>query len=193
MHIRHAVPVGREEPRVLVVVNGVPGSGKTTLARRLSAATVLPHLSKDRLKDHLASTMSTEPSPAELSSLAGRVMWELVAAHPSGAIVETWFGPTGREAVEQGAARAGIDRHRVLEVWCEVPIDLARDRFRARLGTPGRSSWLDAAGREDAYWAELSDTEPLGLARLRRVSTADVVSPAELADLLAEVASLRLH
>ncbi len=66
--------------RVLVVVNGIPGSGKTSLAGALSARTGLPHISKDELKNYLAGIHPAEPAPSELSRLAGVVLWDLVAA-----------------------------------------------------------------------------------------------------------------
>ena len=176
--------------RVLVVINGVPGSGKTSLASELSSKTGLPHLSKDGLKEYIARTLPYEPTLSELSRIAGEVLWDLVAAMPSGAIVETWFGPTGRDTVERGSARAGIDLRCVLEIWCEVPVDVAHERFRARLDTASRPSRLDGQGRDDAYWADLDDAEPLGLARVRRVPTDRPVA-VTLDSLVDEVASLR--
>ena len=118
--IGHSVAVD-PGARVLVVINGVPGSGKTSLASELSSKTGLPHLSKDGLKEYIARTLPYEPTLSELSRIAGEVLWDLVAAMPSGAIVETWFGPTGRDTVERGSARAGIDPRCVLEIWCEDP------------------------------------------------------------------------
>ncbi len=183
---RHPDPVN-SGAGVLVVVNGVPGSGKSSLARELASATGLPHLSKDALKEYLATTFPREPSPSQLSTLAGEVLWDLVSAMPSGAIVETWFGPTGRAAVERGCRRAGIDPDRVTEIWCEVPLDVARARFRARMDTPDRPSRLDTLGRDEAYWRDLADAQPLGLARLVRVSTEHPLDAATIAGLAREV------
>jgi predicted kinase len=47
----------QSEPPALVIVSGAPGSGKTTLARRLSLDLRLPLLDKDRLKETLADAM----------------------------------------------------------------------------------------------------------------------------------------
>lgn len=52
---------------MLVIVSGAPGSGKTTLARRLSGDPRLPLLSKDALKEVLADAMRTPPDvPASM-------------------------------------------------------------------------------------------------------------------------------
>lgn len=176
---------------MLVLVNGIPGSGKSSLARALSARTGLPHLSKDDLKNYLAGLHPAEPEPAELSQLAGQVLWDLVAALPGGAIVETWFGPTGRSAVLGGAARAGFPAGSIAEVWCEVPADVARRRFTARLGSADRPARLDHGGREAGYWAGLVTAAPLGIGQVIRVPTCEPVPETVLGQLVDVVNALR--
>ncbi|HEX9635343.1 MAG TPA: AAA family ATPase [Candidatus Limnocylindria bacterium] len=56
----------------LVIVSGAPGSGKTTLARRLAFDLRLPLLSKDQLKEALADAMGAPPDvPASMRLGAG--------------------------------------------------------------------------------------------------------------------------
>ena len=49
--------------RIVVLVNGLPGAGKTTLARTLSQRLRLPLLSKDTIKEAHADVLGTEPPP----------------------------------------------------------------------------------------------------------------------------------
>src|SRR5947209_4425192 len=45
--------IGAQLPRRFVVISGLPGSGKTTLARQLAPALNLPILDKDSILEHL--------------------------------------------------------------------------------------------------------------------------------------------
>lgn len=84
--------------RVVVLVNGVPGSGKTTLARQLSAELQIPVFSQD--------------------VIAGKALWTLLEHSPVGGVVESWFGPDDTPFVVEGLQRCGLDPAKVPEVWC---------------------------------------------------------------------------
>jgi glucokinase len=171
--------------RTVVLVNGLSGAGKSTLARRLAEALRLPLYGKDVLKetlaDHLGDPAYVTDGPAarRLGAAASEAMWALLADAYGGAVVESvWLGV--RDLAAAGLARAGVTRP--LEIWCDVPVELARRRVLDRaprhpvhVGEPhGDDRW--------AYWARIA--RPLGLGPVLRVDTA---RPPDLAPVLAWV------
>ncbi|SDT32526.1 AAA family ATPase [Actinoplanes derwentensis] len=114
----------------LILVNGLPGSGKSTLAGRLAPALRVPLISKDALKEAMSGAAPGVP-PSAVGLAAARVMWELAAATPGVVILESWwFRPRDLGFVTEGVARSGA--RTVVEIWCSVPPELARERYRAR-------------------------------------------------------------
>ena len=94
----YATARGRE---VVVLVNGVPGSAKTTLARQLATELRIPLFSQDVLN----------PSVAD-------VLWVLLQDSPVGGVVEGCFGPDDARFVLEGLQGCGLDPATVPEVWC---------------------------------------------------------------------------
>jgi glucokinase len=130
-----------EDPsrRLVVLVNGLPAAGKTTLARALSRRLSLPLLSKDVIKEAHAEVLGIQ-SPdgrpqrarnSQFGAAASTTMWALLADSPGGAILDsTWPSRETWGFVQAGLDAAGVSAPR--QIWCEVPLTLARERCAAR-------------------------------------------------------------
>jgi predicted kinase len=124
--------------RLVVLVNGLPGAGKTTLARSLSQRLELPLLSKDTIKEAHADVLGTEPPPgwsqrrwnSALGAAASETIWALLADATGGAVLESCWPKDVRHFVAQGLQR-GHARQPV-EIWCEAQLETARRRFEER-------------------------------------------------------------
>jgi AAA domain len=122
---------------VVVLVTGVPGSGKTTVARALSAELCLPLLSTDAVKESLFEVLGVRDREwaLQLRQASLDVVWSLVPNCPAGAIIDVWLHPTLKDVAKAGLA--GLNRHRILEVLCAVSGDVAAARYAARTRHPG--------------------------------------------------------
>lgn len=151
-----------------VIVDGLPGVGKTSLARPLARLLGLPLLSKDVVKESLADVLGC-PDP-ETSQRLGRaateVLWAILAESPVGAVVEGWFAPYSDD-VQRGLARAGAGP--VLEIWCACPLEEARRRYVGRIGH--RHPVHFDSGRLDAWQKWSAKAVPLRLGPVLEVDT----------------------
>lgn len=123
----------------LVLVNGLPGSGKTTLSRGLAPVLSVPLISKDALKEAVADAVPSIASSA-LGWAVGDLMWTLAATVSGTVILESWwFTPRDRDFVIAGMLRCQSPS--VVEIWCEVPPDLDWQRYSTWLTSP--EAWLN--------------------------------------------------
>lgn len=128
----------------VVLVNGVPASGKSTVARALSERTGWPILALDTIKNPFLEVIEgvDRTFNRTLGKASYKAIWSLVADAPSGTsvIVDAWFGFQPAELLEQYLRDAGVTE--TAEVWCHAPPDVVVERYASRLdarlpGHPG--------------------------------------------------------
>jgi len=154
----------------VILVNGLPGSGKTTLATRLGAVLDVPVISKDAVKEALLAAVPAARLDG-LGAIAMEAAWSM-AAHCTGTIVleSWWFRPRDLRLTLAAWRRCGEPA--LVEVWCDVPAEVARARYAARVRHPLHED----ARRLVTSWDEWATSgEPLAIGEVVRVDTsADV-------------------
>jgi predicted kinase len=171
---------------LVVLVNGLPAAGKSTLAPPLAEALGLPLFSKDVIKETHADVFGASPpddrSQRDWNRLFGRAasetLWALLAYASRGAVLESSWRADVRSFAADGLARAGASR--VIEVWCSVPQDVAwkrdRDRWPTRHPIHGARMTGDEMATMEAH------AEPLGFGPVIRVDTTKPADVPALAD-----------
>jgi predicted kinase len=161
----------------LIVVNGVPGAGKTALAGPLAAALELPLVAKDTIKEALADSVDAPLPTQALGALASDALWAMAAMLPGPVVVES-FWASGRDEPFLERALAALGAPRGVEVWCEVPLEVAFARFTSRRRHPAHQD----ADRVDEWWRLARSARPLTGFPVLRVPTAGPVDVATLRD-----------
>ncbi|HEY2174896.1 MAG TPA: hypothetical protein VGH85_13895 [Mycobacteriales bacterium] len=170
--------MGVERERFVVLVNGVPGAGKTTLSHPLAQKLGLPLYGKDLIKETWADILGAAPldgrTQRDWNSLFGaaasQTAWNLLAQSPCGGIIESPLPAKFRHHVEAGLANAGVTRP--LEIWCDVPLALAQERLRERW--PTMHPIHEKVVMADA-WSREYGGSPLGLGPVLTVDTSGPV------------------
>ena len=136
---------GAKNGKRVVLVNGIPASGKTSIAVELSKRTGWLHLSLDGIKNPFLQLI--EGVDRAFNRILGRAsyqaIWSIVADAPPGStfIIDAWFGFQPKELLEDYLIQADVAC--LAEIWCDISGELAAKRYAARLdqrlpGHPGK-------------------------------------------------------
>lgn len=137
----------------LIIVNGLPGTGKTTLSRRLAADAPLPVFSRDGIYETLYDALdcNSHGMPPMLASSTFTLLYYILGSVLAGGqsvIVEGFFGRPDLRGAEFRQLQSMHD-FEPLQILCQADGTVLVERFMARMGAEGRHS-----GHPDMEWLE---------------------------------------
>jgi predicted kinase len=153
--------------RIIVVIFGLIGTGKTTLARALGEALDLASIHSDAVRKSLAGLRPTTPAPLEFGQgiyapdFSARTYTEMhrragdYLAAGRGVILDASY----KRAQERARVRHLAREHgaKVAFVYCDCPFKVVRERLGIRLKDPTSIS----DGREELLAAQAQDFDPI--------------------------------
>lgn len=125
----------RNQQQLLVIVNGRPCTGKTTLASTLSGELGIPLFSKDAIKQKLGETLGTEDrsTARRLGAAAIALMYqqaEAVLTSGLPAMVESpLISELAEKEIEELQSRTNC---RILQIFLRAEPSVILERFRSR-------------------------------------------------------------
>ncbi|MDR2997977.1 MAG: ATP-binding protein [Microbacterium sp.] len=163
-------------PDRLIVLNGMAGAGKTSLAKPLAAELGVPVVSKDAIKEALGDAVDTPLPTRAVGALAADALWRIVGMLDGDVLVESvWLAGRDEEWFRRGWESAGSPPG--LEVWCEAPRAIMRERYLTR----PRHAVHDDQARIDEWEAAADAARPMTGFPVLHVDTGGAVDVVELA------------
>lgn len=165
---------------LLIVVTGMPSSGKTTVAESLARQLRVPLIAKDEIKESLYESVGADDVAS--SDRLGAAAYALIFA-----LARTMLASGVSVLVEANFFRnqepdfAALPGHRLIQIHCEAPLAILLERYANRSRHPGHhdaekikalparfESGAHSALRLEGELIELDTTQPLDLTALAR-------------------------
>lgn len=133
---------------LLVLLHGLPASGKTTLGKQLAAELKLPFLSRDAYKELSFDVLGEGTGDIEWSQKLGELSFEsvyltmeLIFAAGGGCVVETFWKPEFSEPrLRDLIARYGV---KCVQIFCTADMAALEKRFEERASSTRHAAHMD--------------------------------------------------
>jgi predicted kinase len=147
------------EPGRVIVVTGLPGAGKSTLAQELAGRYRLPVLAKDFIKESLLDVLGTADAAhsSKLSDASFATMFRLAAEWVRGRHAFLLEGNL-RAGEHDEALRAALASAQVTQILCRVPEAERLSRLAARERDPARHTGHRLGERQSAAGQAISES-----------------------------------
>ncbi|WP_180968929.1 AAA family ATPase [Microbacterium aurantiacum] len=160
----------------LIVVNGIAGAGKTTLAGPLAGELGIPLVSKDAIKEALGDAIDAHLPTRSVGALATDALWRLAGMLDGTVMVESvWLSGRDEDWFRRGWESIGSPSG--IELWCEAPREVMRDRYLTR----PRHRVHDDQARMAEWESAAAVAAPITDLPLLRVDTSTAVDISALA------------
>ena len=166
-----------------VLLSGLPGSGKTTLGKRLAPALNLPLIDKDDILDRLFELRGVGDSAWRRTlSRESDVLLQQEAMRSDGAILVSFWRLPGMPS-NSGTPSDWLDipSHRVVNIHCVCDLEVAAQRFLQRQRHPGH---LDGAASSAEVMTSLQKLTQLPLLEIGARIDIDTSEEPDLQDVV---------
>ena len=167
-----------------VVISGLPGSGKTTLGRRLAPALNLPFIDKDDILDQLFAAKGIgDAAWRRALSRESDVILEREATRSDGAILESFWRMPGMPS-DSGTPTDWLHApsHLIVNVHCLCGPEIASNRFLQRRRHPGHLDGESSPADTLASLRKLTQHPALDIGHRIDVDTSDEPHLIDVAD-----------
>jgi thymidylate kinase len=169
--------------RAFVVISGLPGCGKTTLARQLAPALNLPVIDKDEILERLFESKGAgdAASRRKLSRESDVLLVAEAAASSKGSILVSFWRRAGMSP-DSGTPTQWLSElsDHVVHVHCACDPETAAKRFFERRRHPGHRDSTKSYAEILADFQALSRLEPLAIGSTVIVDISREVSLVEI-------------
>lgn len=143
---------------VVIIVNGLPGTGKTTLAKRLAQDVRVPLFSRDGIYETLYDALDCQNKgiPPLIAPAAFTLLYSVASTLLSAGqsmMMEGFFGRPELRSAELLKLKNAYD-FEPFQIVCKTNGEVLLKRFLARMGTKERH-----AGHSDREWIEQDENK----------------------------------